>query len=180
MKTRLLDRIAVLPGVEIVQPGERTDDEALSPERRPRHGPTRRGEVVRRCDCPRHPSSGARRQLRKPWPQIVALHHGHRTSRFAAFRDKLAMLRRTSDNAGGSSCRRRPHVPSLRRRFPKLRERHLSSPRWCPTNTSTCGEARATGRKLSAVYSGKFAKKWRTLEMCSLPVYARSTAFPWR
>ncbi|MFF2029713.1 glycosyl transferase [Arthrobacter sp. NPDC058192] len=180
MTRRLLDRIAVLPGVEIVQPGGGMDDAALSPRTA--------AQVMARLDAERSFDVVIARGTQvaahvanseslgpKSWLYITDI--APPGSRLPE--DNLAGLRRTI-----GQCRRFFVQTEAARSFveatiPEAAGKTLVLTPMVPDEYFELrGRPGTSGRKVSAVYSGKFAKKWRTLEMCSLPVSAQEHGLP--
>ena len=173
-KTRLLDRIADLPGVEIAQPGESADIEALQPriaaQRMAQLDAERPFDVViaRGTQVAAHVANS---KVLGPRSWLYITDIAHPGSRLAE--KDLATLRRTV-----GQCRRffvqteaaRSYVEAT---IPEAAGKTLVlSPMVPDEYFDLRGGSSTTDRKLSAVYSGKFARKWRTLEMCSLPAAA--------
>ena len=179
-KTRLLDRIADMPGVEIAQPGESADIEALQPrtaaQRMAQLDAQRPFDVViaRGTQVAAHVAN-SKVLGPKSWLYITDIAHpGSRLSE----KDR-AVLRRTV-----GQCRRffvqteaaRSYVEAT---IPEAAGKTLVLTPMVPDEYFDLrGGSSGTGRKLSAVYSGKFARKWRTLEMCSLPATAGEHNLP--
>jgi glycosyltransferase involved in cell wall biosynthesis len=170
-KTRLLERISELPGVEIAQPGDTVGMAALQPrvaaQRMAQLDAERPFDVViaRGTQVAAHVAN-SKVLGPKSWLYITDI--AHPSSRLSE--KDLAMLRRTV-----GQCRRffvqteaaRSYVEAT---IPEAAGKTLVLTPMVPDEYFDLrGDSPATGRKLSAVYSGKFAKNWRTLEMCSLP-----------
>ena len=173
-KTRLLERIAEMPGVEIAQPGDTAGVEALQPrvaaQRMAQLDAERPFDVViaRGTQVAAHVAN-SKVLGPKSWLYITDI--AHPSSRLSE--TDLAMLRRTV-----AQCRRffvqteaaRSYVEAT---IPEAAGKTLVLTPMVPDEYFDLrAESPAAGRKLSAVYSGKFARKWRTLEMCSLPAAA--------
>ncbi|CAI3800185.1 glycosyl transferase [Pseudarthrobacter sp. MM222] len=179
-KTRLLDRIADLPGVEIVEADVTGNLEAMQPrtaaQRMAQLDAERPFDVViaRGTQVAAHVANSAALGP-KSWLYITDIAHpGSRLSE-----KDLAMLRRTV-----GQCRRffvqteaaRSYVEAT---IPEAAGKTLVLAPMVPDEYFDLrGSSPTAGRKLSAVYSGKFAKKWRTLEMCSLPAMAGEHGLP--
>ncbi|WP_211883034.1 glycosyltransferase [Pseudarthrobacter albicanus] len=178
--TRLLERIAGLPGVEIVQPDATEDVEALKPrtaaQRMAQLDAERPFDVViaRGAQVAAHVAN-SKVLGPKSWLYITDI--AHPRSRLSE--GDLAMLRRTV-----GQCRRffvqteaaRSHVEAT---IPEAAGKTLVLTPMVPDEYFDLrGSYPSSGTQLSAVYSGKFARKWRTLEMCSLPAAAEENDLP--
>jgi glycosyltransferase involved in cell wall biosynthesis len=179
-KTRLLDRIADLPGVEIVEPDVTGNPGSMHPriaaQRMAQLDAERPFDVViaRGTQVAAHVANSTALGP-KSWLYITDIAHpGSRLSE-----KDLAMLRRTV-----GQCRRFFVQTEAARSFveatiPEAAGKTLVLTPMVPDEFFDLrGSSPTHGRPLSAVYSGKFAKKWRTLEMCSLPASARENGLP--
>jgi glycosyltransferase involved in cell wall biosynthesis len=179
-KTRLLDRIVDLPGIHIAQPGESADLEALQPRAAAQRMAQLDAEkpfdvvIARGAQVAAHVAN-SRSLGPKSWLYVTDI--AHPSSRISA--GDLAVLRQTV-----GQCRRffvqteaaRSYVEAT---IPEAAGKTLILTPMVPDEyfdlRDRSGES---GKNLSAVYSGKFAKKWRTLEMCSLPASAQEHNLP--